>query len=41
MRVLCSICARGGSTSLKNKNIKNLHGAPLIVHIYCKAIKII
>ena len=32
MRVLCSICARGGSTSLKNKNIKNLHGAPLIVH---------
>ena len=31
MRVLCSICARG-STSLKNKNIKNLHGTPLIVH---------
>ncbi len=30
--VLCTICARGGSKGLKNKNIKDLCGLPLIAH---------
>ena len=30
--VLCTICARGGSKGVKNKNIKNLCGKPLIAH---------
>jgi CMP-N,N'-diacetyllegionaminic acid synthase len=30
--ILCTICARGGSKGLKNKNIKNLLGKPLIAH---------
>lgn len=30
--VLCSICARGGSKGVKNKNIKELHGKPLIAY---------
>lgn len=30
--VLCTICARGGSKGVKNKNIKELHGKPLIVY---------
>lgn len=29
---LCTICARGGSKGLKNKNIKTLLGKPLIAH---------
>lgn len=29
-KVLCTICARGGSKGVKNKNIKLLHGKPLI-----------
>tara|TARA_B000000565_G_scaffold92402_1_gene68050 strand:+ start:458 stop:1150 length:693 start_codon:yes stop_codon:yes gene_type:complete len=32
MKILCSICARGGSTSLKHKNIKKLFGKPLILY---------
>lgn len=28
----CSICARGGSKGVKGKNIRPLHGVPLIVH---------
>lgn len=28
--ILCTICARGGSKGVKNKNIKKLHGKPLI-----------
>lgn len=32
MSVLCSICARGGSMGVPGKNIRNLHGKPLIVH---------
>ncbi len=28
--VLCTICARGGSKGVKNKNIKELNGKPLI-----------
>mgnify|MGYP001299510938 FL=1 len=30
MNVLCTICARGGSKGVKNKNIKNINGKPLI-----------
>lgn len=30
--ILCTICARGGSKGLKNKNIRNLNGKPLIAH---------
>lgn len=29
---LCSICARGGSKGLKNKNLLPLFGKPLIIH---------
>ena len=30
--VLCTICARGGSKGVKNKNIKKLSGKPLIAY---------
>lgn len=30
--ILCTICARGGSKGVKNKNIKELNGKPLISH---------
>ena len=30
MNVLCTICARGGSKGLLNKNIKKLNGKPLL-----------
>ena len=39
MKILCSVCARGGSTTLKNKNIKKLYGRPLILHTLIKAKK--
>tara|TARA_B100000886_G_scaffold163556_1_gene111484 strand:+ start:445 stop:1137 length:693 start_codon:yes stop_codon:yes gene_type:complete len=39
MRILCSVCARGGSTTLKNKNIKILRGKPLILHTLLTAKK--
>ena len=32
MKILCSICARGNSKGLKNKNIKLFNGRPLIWH---------
>ena len=32
MKRLCTICARGGSKGVPGKNIRNLHGKPLIVH---------
>tara|TARA_B100000315_G_C14525801_1_gene563764 strand:- start:430 stop:1137 length:708 start_codon:yes stop_codon:yes gene_type:complete len=32
MKILCTICARGGSTGVKNKNIKFLNGKPLIYY---------
>lgn len=32
MGVLCTICARGGSKGVKNKNIKELNGKPLIAY---------
>ena len=31
-KVLCTICARGGSKGVKNKNIRLLCGKPLIAH---------
>ena len=30
MNILCVICARGGSQGLKNKNVLNIKGKPLI-----------
>ena len=30
--IICTICARGGSKGVKNKNIKLLHGKPLIAY---------
>ena len=30
--ILCTICARGGSKGVKNKNIKELKGKPLIAY---------
>ena len=32
MKILCSICARGGSKEIPNKNIKNLNGKPLLFY---------
>jgi N-acylneuraminate cytidylyltransferase/CMP-N,N'-diacetyllegionaminic acid synthase len=32
MKRLCSICARGGSKGVKNKNIRPIAGKPLIAH---------
>lgn len=32
MKILGTICARGGSKGVKNKNIKDLAGKPLIAH---------
>ena len=32
MKILGTICARGGSKGVKNKNIKELHGKPLIAY---------
>lgn len=39
MSILCTICARGNSKGLKNKNIKNLNGKPLIFYTIDQAIK--
>jgi len=32
MTIICTICARGGSKGVKNKNIRELAGKPLIAH---------
>lgn len=32
MKALCTICARGGSKGVKGKNLRMLHGLPLIAH---------
>lgn len=39
MKVLCTICARGGSVGVKNKNIRSLCGKPLIAHSIIQAKK--
>ena len=36
-KVLCTICARGGSKGVKNKNIRNLIGKPMIAHTVLQA----
>ena len=37
MRRICTICARGGSKGVKNKNIRTLLGKPLIAHSILQA----
>lgn len=32
LNVLCTICARGGSKGVKNKNLREISGLPLIAH---------
>ncbi len=39
MKILCIICARGGSKGVKNKNIKSLNGKPLIYYTINQAKK--
>ena len=39
MNILCTICARGGSLGVKNKNIRKLRGKPLIAHSIIQAQK--
>lgn len=34
---LCTVCARGGSKSVPSKNIRELHGKPLIAHSILQA----
>ena len=46
MKRICTICARGGSKGVKNKNIRELMGKPLIAHSLeqakdCKLFKVI
>jgi len=38
-KILCTICARGGSKGVKNKNIKNINGKPLIAYTIEQAIQ--
>ena len=40
MKILCTICARGGSKGVKNKNIKKFLGKPLICHTISQAKKV-
>lgn len=37
--VLCTICARGGSKGVKNKNLLEIAGKPLIAHSIAQAIE--
>ncbi len=37
MKRLCTICARGGSKGVKNKNVRTLNGLPLIAHTILQA----
>ena len=37
MKRLCTICARGGSKGVPNKNIRPMGGEPLIVHSLLQA----
>jgi CMP-N,N'-diacetyllegionaminic acid synthase len=38
-KVLCTICARGGSQGVKDKNIKLINGAPLISYTIVQAME--
>ena len=37
--ILCTICMRGGSQSIKNKNLKLMNGKPLMYYTIKQAIK--
>ncbi len=37
VNILCTICARGGSKGVKNKNLRPIAGKPLIVHTIAQA----
>jgi CMP-N,N'-diacetyllegionaminic acid synthase len=39
MKILCTICARGGSKEVKNKNIIKIKNTPLIKHTLFQALK--
>jgi len=39
MRRLCSICARGGSKGIPDKNLRHLGGTPLVVHSVLHALE--
>ena len=39
MKILCTICMRGGSKGVPNKNLRDLHGKPLLAYTIEKAIK--
>ncbi len=39
MKVLCTICGRGGSKGIKNKNLTKIKGKPLIYYSIKQAIK--
>ncbi len=40
MKTIASICARGGSIGVPGKNIKDLHGKPLIAHTIEQALSV-
>ena len=39
MKILCTICMRGGSRGVKNKHIKKINGKPLLWYTVNQAIK--
>jgi CMP-N,N'-diacetyllegionaminic acid synthase len=39
LKILCTICARGGSKGVKNKNLRHILGKPLIAHTIEQAFK--
>lgn len=39
MTRICTICARGGSKGVKGKNVRILHGMPLIAHSVLQAVR--
>ena len=39
MNLLCTICVRGGSKGIKNKNLKIIAGKPLIYFTIKQALK--
>jgi CMP-N,N'-diacetyllegionaminic acid synthase len=38
-KILCTICARAGSKGVKNKNIRDLQGKPLVAHTLEQALQ--